>query len=615
MPGARGRTPLSRVAASLAPIALGLVVALLLVAGLVMSLDVGLLRPLLERRLSASLGVPVRVGSLRRLDHGFAPRLEIEDIRIAQPAWAGPGDMLRIRAMVVRLRFAPLLRGQMRPDSVAIDGLRLALVRLDPHHANWTLGGSGGGGGGSTGAITVRDGLITLDDRKHDHRLAARVSADDAGFRLAGTGQLAGSPSVLRLVGAPLARSGSWPFRLDYRSRIATLMLQGRADSPLGFGHFSARAEASGDDLQSLDRLIDVGLPATQPLRVVAQVRHSAPDWQIDALRGRIGRSDVALALQIRKRGDRTRVDGDWSSRGFDFDDLASSAGRARAAALRAAIGPRLFPNTRIELDGLRRIDGTLRVDLPRLIPLRPSPFRSLRTTLTLDHGLLTASNILVALPAGRVTGTAQVRDRSGTPLFTADLRVAGSRIEAVTDQHIVTGPLTGRIRLAGRGRTVRAAIGRSTGSVGFVVRNGAMARRAALFVGSDLGRALFEGSETTTPLHCLIARFDAVAGVARPAPLLVDNAVARISGAGTIALATEDVRLALTGYPKLARAVRMDAPVEVRGTLDRLVVTPPHLGRTIGNALKLVGSALAGPKVAPVGDADCTALAARALR
>ncbi|MRU29864.1 AsmA family protein, partial [Xylella fastidiosa subsp. multiplex] len=74
------------------------------------------------------------------------------------------------------------------------------------------------------------------------------------------------------------------------------------------------------------------------------------PDWIVEGLKGTIGRSDIAGHATIRKRDGRTRIDGALSADRFDFDDLASNAGKAKAAAKRAQLGPRLIPDTAIDL-------------------------------------------------------------------------------------------------------------------------------------------------------------------------------------------------------------------------------------------------------------------------
>jgi uncharacterized protein involved in outer membrane biogenesis len=597
----------------LGQITLALCVISLILIGLMMGFDFGMLRPTLERRLSASMGRTVQIGAMRRLDRGFHPTLRIEDLRIAQPSWAGKGDMVRMRSAVVRLPLWPLLIGRASPDSLDIDGLRVNFVRRDAAHANWK-GLPSGSGGGTLRHIAIRDGLVTLDDRKRDHSFAARLSADDARFRLAGPGMLAGHPTTIALTGPTLASAASWPFRLDYRSAIVNLTMVGRADHPLDLGHFSAHASGVGNDLRSLDRLIEAGLPGTQPFRLAGDVVHTKPDWVVRGLHGRIGRSDVAITMDVKKREGRTLLDGDFTSNGLDFEDLASDAGLARAAAKRAALGPRLFPDTAIHLEHMRRTDGVVRINFRRLLFRNPSTIRSVRGTFTLDHGVLTAAPLVIGLASGRVIGMARVRHPLGTPLFTADLRLDGARIETVFPQDIVAGAMQGRLRLAGRGNTIRAAAANASGSIAMVVRDGTIGRRAALFVGSDAGRALFENDEATTALRCVILRLDARNGTAHPSTLLLDTDVARIDGTGLLDLSTERLLFALTGTPKLKHAVRLDAPLQIGGVLAEPHIIKPNVPKTVGTALKLLGKAITGGETVAVPDVNCSGLAARAL-
>lgn len=587
--------------------------ALLFAALLILSFGWAQLCHPLERHLSRQLGRRVTIGEIRRVDHGlFHPVLHIGNVHIAQPAWVGGGDMVVVRDATVRLPLLPLLFGRAQPSAVAIDGLTIALVRRDVAHANWK-GLPGGGGSGALQRLTIRHGVLTLDDRKRDHRFTANIAVDDKGLRIAGRGMLAGHPSTIALAGPPPV-GGAWPFRFDYRSAIANGTLIGRADHPLDIGHFDARATAWGDDLQHIDLLVEAGLPGTQPARLTANLRHDRPDWTIRRLDLRLGRSQFAGDLTVKKRDGRTRLDGDIVSAGLDFDDLSSNAGLARAAAKRRIFGPRLIPDTAIHLEHMRRTDGSLRFDIRHFLSDPPSAIKSMRGTLVLDHGVLTAQPLTIALSRGQATGMARVRHPSGMPQLTIDVRVSGARLETMLGD-AASGALAAHVALIGNGRTIRAAIGKASGSIGVVGREGTVNRRAALFLGSDAGRALFEDKADKAALRCLVARFDARSGTAVAAPLILDTDVSRTGGSGTINLATEQLRLSLAGKPKLEHAVRLNIPIEIAGTLSEPKVVPQSVPKTVGTVFKLIGNAIGGKHVDPVPDADCAALATQALR
>jgi uncharacterized protein involved in outer membrane biogenesis len=588
--------------------------ALLLAAILILTFAWSDLRGPLERHLSRSLGRPVTIGAIRRIDHGLLhPVLQIGNMHVAQPLWVGGGDMIVVRHATIRLPLLPLLFGRAEPQSIEIDGLTVALVRRDATHANWK-GMPHGGGMGTIAHVTIRNGVLTLDDRKRDHQLTAAITADDKGFRISGGGALAGHPSTIALAGPAVVGNGPWPFRLDYRSEIANGTLIGRADHPLDLGHFQANATAWGDDLKHLDLLVEAGLPGTQPARLTADIRRDRPTWTVRDLRLTIGRSHFAGNVTIRRQDGRNKVDGSLVSTALDFNDLASDEGLAKAAAKRAALGPRVFPDTPIHLEHMQRTDGTIRFDVQRLLFDRPSVFQGILTKVTLDHGILTADPFFVRMTTGNIAGLARVRHQSGTPLLTLDLKLRDARIEEPMGD-AASGPLAGRLRLEGSGRTIREAMAHASGTIGIVAGTGAINRRAALFLGSDAGRALFENKSETTMLRCMVGHFGVKDGTATADTLVLDTEVSRSDGSGTIDLGTEQIALDLPGRPKLDHAVRIDVPVHLTGTLSGPRLESQSVPRTIGTVFKLIGNAIAGKHADPAPDADCARLAVQALR
>ena len=572
------------------------------------------LRGPLERHFSRELGRPVSIGALRRIDHSFfSPEIQIGNVHVAQPDWVGGGDMIIVRQANVQLPLLPLLFGQVHPRTIAIDGLTIALVRRDAVHANWKGLPSMGGGSADLQHVIVRHGVLTLEDRKRDHQITASIAADDRGLIVAGTGMLAGSPSTIRMTG-PALIGKVWPFRVDYRSAIANATLIGRADHPLDIGHFDAQATATTDNLQHLDLLIEAGLPGTQPARISADVRRDRPTWTVRNLKIVVGRSNFEGDITIKKVDGRTRLNGAFTSTALDFDDLASDDGLARAAAKRAELGPRMIPDTQIHLEHMQKTDGTVRFDIQRLLFKQPSVFQGIMTTLTLDHGVLTADPFFARMATGQVRGSARVTHKTGMPLLLLDLRMTDARIEEAMGE-TASGPLAARLKLDGSGHTIREALAHSNGTIGVVGGTGVINRRAALFLGSDAGRGIFEGSAQTTSLRCAIGHFNVKDGIGTADSLVLDTAVSRSDGSGTIDLGTERLALNLPGRPKLEHAVKLDIPVRLEGTLSEPDIEPKSVPHTMGLVFKLIGKAIAGDHAAPARDADCSGLAAQALR
>ena len=587
----------------------GAILILVVTALIVLSFGWSYLRVPLERRLTASMGRPVTIGAVRRIDHGFlVATLAIDDVRVPQPGWVGGGDFIRVRRATVMLPILPLLHGAVRPRSIALDGLFVALVRRQGEHANWTGLPAGGRRGGGLPHLSIRDGHLSLDDFKRDHFLRGTIAASDDAFLVAGSGSLIGRPATVRLAGTGPVGKDRWPFRLDYRSAVANLTLAGIADEPLDIGHYNATVHAWGDDLKHIDLLVGAGLPGTAPVELVAQVRHDRPDWLMRSALVTIGRSHFTGAIDIRERGDRTILDGHVVSTGLDFADLASADGRAPTAP-----GRRL-PDTRIDLSRLGKTDGRVDLDIRRLLFSTPSAFTSLKGTLVLDHGLLTAAPFVVGLARGALGGKVTVRQSGSATRLALDLRLTGGRIEAMaSDATAFTGALDGRFVLAGPGRTIRAALGASSGRFALVGRHGTLGRQVALLLGED-GRGVFAKKSEVARLWCGIGSFVVRDGRGTPAPLVIDTNVARAEASGLIDLRDERIDLSLTGAPKQASVLRLSGPIRVTGKLFAPSFAAPQATSREG-ILKSIGRAIGGRSQPLASDADCTGLAARALR
>ncbi|WP_076068337.1 AsmA family protein [Sphingomonas montana] len=597
----------------------------------------GLLRAPIERRMSAQLGRPATIGAIDRVDgFGFTPTLRITDVRIPQPGRLGRGDMLRVAQATVRIPLLPLLRGKLLPTALDVSGLRLVLVR--DAAGRWNYENSGGDDDAADDIPRIRqlriaDSRVRIVDARRRLDLEASLAADErSGVRVSGRGTLRGSSIRVTAHGGALNDldpAARYPFGLTIASPAVTLSADGTMDRPLDLGHFSARVTSHGDDLKSLDAIVQAGIPATQQYRLRANLRRDAPGWAFTRLSGMLGRSDLAGTLTVTKREGRTFLDADIRSRRFDFDDLSSDAARARAAARDRAIGRRVLPGTRIRLDKLDHTDGRLRFVADSLLMPPGSRFRSLSATLTLDHRRLVVDPLHVGLTHGALSGSMLVDHRASTqPRLTMRLRMRGARIEDVlTRVSEASGPLSGRIALDGSGPTLRAAIAASSGTIGLVAREGHVARTLATLAAGDLlrGAALAIGkSDTTVPIRCLIGRFTVRGGRLSPAPLLIDTPVMRADGHGSVDLATERLALIFTGRSKRPDLIQSAAPVRISGTLadPRLDVTPPDptgrrqgLFAKVGAFLKTIRTRGDAGRGVRAPDADCARLEDLALR
>ncbi|WP_165321863.1 AsmA family protein [Rhizorhabdus phycosphaerae] len=577
-----------------------------------------MLRGEAERRLSDHYGRSVRIASLERLDaFSLSPRLRIRDLTIPQADWAGPGSTVAIRQADFGVSLPALLTGRARLRDVRVDGMRLDFVRSADGRESWkgvkAKASSASGSGPMIDGLSIADGRLIYRDAKRDRTLNAALTVDSGGLKLDGSGTVLGAPVRMTASGPTVTGTSPWPFQADIAGAALTMRAKGRMDRPLDIRHMALTVSARAANLSYVDAIIEAGLPRTQPVRLAAQARRDGTDWAVTALNGNIGRSHIAGGATIRKRDGRSIIEGDVYSRQFDFDDLSDARGRAIAAAKRAKAGPRVFPDTAIDLHNVARTDGRLTLKADKLLWPGPSPFRSLSGTLDLQHSLLRIDDLKLGLSHGTMAGSFRVDQRSGRPVMTMALHLNNGRLTDFAPNTQVDGRLDGRLRLTGTGRTIRAAIARSNGQIGIVARNGALPARTAALLGQDLLKGLTLDKAKQASLRCAIVRLEVRGGMATANPILIDTTRARTDISGSVNLNGEHMMLTMRGTGKQDSALKLHGPITIGGTLKQPQIALPK-GGPVGTILKSIGRAMDGKKEPVAGDAACGALTKRAM-
>ena len=586
---------------------------------------VGVLRATAENRLTARFGRPVTIGGLERdATFSFTPTILVRDIRVPQAAWAGTGDFARIGEVRVRIRTLPLLVGRFSPQLIGASGVRMTFVRDAAGRENWQKPDPGrnaaGGDAPRLEGLRITDTVIRYLDAKQDRRFTVQVSVDPrTGLFASGSGNVRGAAVRVSAKGAPITSSTEpWPFSATIEGPALAMHAQGTMETPLDTRRMTLSMTARAQDLKLIDAMIEAGLIRTQPVTMRADVAHDNSRWRITNLNGTIGRSDIAGDLTVAKEDGRTKLDGTIRSQRMNFDDLASDEGLAAARALERAQGPRIVPNLRVDIGKITSTDGTLSLAIRQVVSTRgPSSITSVRGTLTLDHQRLTVAPLSVGLPKGSIGGRVVVDQRGGarSPMVTLDLAIRNSAISALAGTGEVSGRVDGRIALKGRGETIRAAVGRSTGTIGLVARDGALPARMASLMGFDVARGLTTSDDARAELRCAVARIEMRGGRGRFDPLVIDTSRSQTRATGGVIFPQETVAATLTGAPKRGSLLRLPGSIRATGTLRDPQVVIPREVKSAGNIFKAIGRAITGHQGPLATDANCGALAARALR
>ncbi len=605
----------------------GMIVAGVLVLGLVglAAFPWGSLKGVIQRQLTARFGRPVTIGGIERVDtFGFNPTIRITDVRIPQAAWAGTDDFVRLREAEATFSGLALLKGAFGPRDVKARGLRLVLVRDRNGRTNWERPGKPKGGGSSTDldGLTISDSVIAYRDDKQDRFVTARFASDPVrGIRATGTGTIRGAavriavagPSVETFQGKP------WPFTATIDGDALSITAKGRMDRPLDTDAMSLDVTARAADLKLIDAVIEAGLFRTQPVSFSAHVRHDQPKWTVTQLKGVVGRSDFTGHVSVDKQAGRSKVDGAIVSRQFDFGDLSSNEGKAKGAALERAIGPRLVPNTRIDIGKIDTTDARMAFRIKRIVSAKgASPILSAKGVLAIDHQLLTLSDLDARLPHGRVEGKLTVDQRGDrkVPMVEINLRLRGSSVQDLAGGGgDFSGNVSARARLKGPGATIRAAVGNANGTIGFVARDGQLPQGIAAALGFDAARALLAKDGERAGLRCVVLKLDVTRGHGRIDPMIIDTTASQLRGTGSVVFPGETLNIRLSGTPKQHALLRLPGSAYMTGTIERPSVSIPPEVKSVGNIFKAIGRAITGKQGPTASDANCSGLAARVLR
>ncbi|WP_109806929.1 AsmA family protein [Sphingosinithalassobacter portus] len=579
----------------------------------------------IETRLSQALDRPVTIGSLARVDHfSLHPVLEIRDLQIPQPDWVeGDAPMLTVKRMRIGFSALSLLGGNVRTEMLDVEGAQATLIRRADKTTNWSGRNDGERSSGSSPLqglrrITLRDVAIDYRDAVQDRRFSVTLSGSDTdGLTLSGTGKVRGGDVTVSASGAAFSQRdnvGRWPFALTIEGSSVGFVLQGSMAAPLAFDDIDASAKAHGSDLANVDALIEAGLPSTQPVRMEARLRRQGDRWEIADLTGTVGRSDFAGSATIVKSDGHSQIDGELRSRRFDFADLASDAGRAKAAAKEARIGERVIPDTAIDLSGLGNTDGTLRIQADELLWPGSKPFRSLKAVLTLDGNRLTVSPLTFGMPHGTLAGEATVVQKEAGPELHLVLTLADGQLADLFPSAEIAAAARGKLDLTGTGKTIRAAIGTANGRVALIAENGTIPDKTALLLGQDIGGGLFAGDKKRAQLRCIVADFRFSNGTARLNDTQIDTSRALTRAGGTISFPSETLSLAVNGVPKQGATLRVEGAIPVHGTIRNPQVEKPESADSLGDILgEVVEEIFAGDD--PIaGDLDCSRAAAAAM-
>jgi uncharacterized protein involved in outer membrane biogenesis len=535
------------------------------------------LRPLLEHRLSATWGRPVRIEAAA-LQWRSGPRVALDRVTIEGRTANEPPLLV---AREVGLRMAPwrLLSGRLALAELRLAGAALTLQRDPDGEVNWIRSASSQRARRpmQIDALILEDVGIAYFDAGRRVVLGIRVDSlppqENEPWRTriefegrVGNGRvqgqaLTGPVLTLRETGQP------FPFRGRMKAGRTDVEADGTIADALSDLALDTRLRISGPSLASLYPTLPLALPETPPYRIEGRFRHHARRYVLDDHAGRIGRTDIRGSGRFDLARARPLLTADLRSERLALADLGVLIGVGRST------GQRVLPDARFDASRMHAIDAEV-VLRARDLAVNPAiPLEDFAATLRLDDGVLRIDPLKFGFSGGAIVAaiTLDSRPRPIEANASIDLReVDFARLFPTLDRNrLSAGELGAQIRLRGRGQSVAEFLGTSHGTLAAAMSGGRISQSviaAASLDGGKLLPLLIRGDEPTT-IRCAGISMDVDAGIARSRTLVFDTEDVRIDGTGAVDLAAEQFELELRPQPKKPSVLSLRAPIHVNGS------------------------------------------------
>ena len=543
---------------------------------------------------------------------GRNTRVLMDGIEIANPDWAQDRDLVKAEAAEVDVHlFALLLHRRIELPYVKLTKPQLGLQIEPDGRRTWALGSDTKDPTNvpQIGAVVVDQGTAHYIDSDHGadvhaefgmHRDAvAKAGATALPLQFKATGRWQGQPfSAEGATGDVLSLNGpqQHPFPAEVRATAGATQLRARGSvaNLAALDGADVDFHLQGEDLGQLYKLVGVVLPNTPKYSFAAHVSKQGEVWNVRAIDGHLGRSDIAGDLAFSQAGQRPSLQGQLRSKMLDFEDLGPLIGMKddpaarKAAAQVAAATPagkkpkkapadpnrKVLPNAPLDVSRLRSMDADVRVDAARIVNAKGMPLDRANVHVRLKDGVMVLDPLNLGVAGGQLAGSVRV-DANAKPVQ-AKARLDGRGLDlsrllpATANRTENIGKIQAQLDLAATGNSVAQLLGTSTGNIAFLMGRGRISNILLEFAGLDAGEVLkfLVKGDKTVELRCAAAAFGVEKGLMTSKALMLDTNDTVFYGEGQINLANESMDLIFRPYPKDKSILSLRSPLKLTGTL-----------------------------------------------
>lgn len=576
--------------------------------------------------------------------------LEFGPARLGNPPGFGAEPFVAVRHVALRVKLLPLLRKRLQIGRIEIEGLDLRLLRNAQGAGNWEgFGGESAAATSQPastpravlsdlGSVLIKDSRLSYQDVVAEHvnlevgraasglalpvSLKLDLTTHGGGQPLALASRFEVAPDFTRqqyrlapfeLSGTVIPGSGSGAAALPWKVSLPELSLDLAAQTARAPSFAAQLSDARLAGSVQSEKILDAprisGAFKLEPVGLRELMRRfgmTPPETRDPKVLSRLAASgefayggNAVRATQLVVQLDDSTLRGDAAV--TDLDTKAMSADLALDRIdLDRYMSPPKRGNTASPGDspttGLRalRINGQLAIGSATIFGLNVA---QIRVTVSARDGVVHIAPALARLYGGNYSGDITLDDRGAIPVMKVDQSMTGidvapllrdlARIERISGRGAVTGNLTAR------GRTSEQVLKSLNGHVAAELAGGAvdgldlwfeikralaLVQQQALPAGTSSGRTQFDTFKASA---------DVKDGVASSRDLTIVSQNLRVSGQGTVNLATDAIsyQMKATILKEVPAAhaapgaVLADIPLTITGTLTRPQVRPDLAG------------------------------------
>lgn len=571
--------------------ALAVLVLLLALAALLLW-NLNWARPLVIEHLQGRSQREVRIDDLQvRLDRHWQPVVALRGLRIANADWAGPEPFIDAREASFTFEWTSLFADVRIVREMRLVGARVSLHRQADGLRNWRLTRPDDRGPGRMRILRLAAEDSRLDLVHEGVELQVSLSAQappvhEDGYerRITFQGRFHGAAFEGHAdTAASISMFGTgefFPLRGEVRSSDASLQAEGRVADLLRLEQLDAHVRLHGDTLAALKAFIPgTPWPHSKPYRFEGDLAKRGDTWSARRAQLRIARTDLGGDATFALRPDgRHELKGQVRSRALHVEDLPLEPGDKPRAAPVAKPAMRLLPQSPVKLDGLRRLDGRIELQVDALHAPDWPVASGVRATLALDHGKLDVRLREGDLAGGALKGEFTLDAHDDSPTATLDLRAQGLALDRLwprlPKQPGLEWPaLQGHVRLQGQGASVADWLGKADGRVDLALKGGSVSRKLDARLGLDAGRmlsTLVRKGDEAVPIRCGAVSLAFANGTGRTQSFVLDTDRTQVEGQGSVHLGDETWALLLTPKPRDA-ALALPSSILAQGTFRGL--------------------------------------------